>query len=189
MLEIEFDKVFKKFFMPKVRGGEQGSKKRYAGLREKSDGSTKLEFTGLEFVRRDWTEVSKHFQLGLLDLVFKEKPVESFIQGFVKDVKKGSYDNDLIYKKALRKNLDEYVKTTPPHVKAARLLDKIDSTIISYVMTVDGPQPTQKTTSNIDYNHYIEKQIKPIADSVLVFFDKKFDDLIQGESQKNLFNY
>lgn len=184
-MELEFEKIFIKLLMPMARGGEEGSKKRYAGLVEK-DGKKKLVFTGLEFVRSDWTEVSKHFQLGLIDLVFNDKPVDDFIKTFVDDIKSGKYDKDLVYRKALRKDISEYIKTTPPHVKAARLLDKIDSNIIKYYQTIDGPQPLQKVTSKIDYVHYIEKQIKPIADSVLVFFDKKFDDVIQGEKQQGL---
>jgi DNA polymerase-2 len=184
-MELEFEKIFIKLLMPMARGSEEGSKKRYAGLVEKN-GKKELVFTGLEFVRSDWTEVSKHFQLGLIDLVFNEKPVDSFIKTFAEDLRKGKYDADLVYRKSLRKDVTEYTKTTPPHVKAARLLDKIDSNIIKYYQTVDGPQPVQKVTSRIDYDHYIEKQIKPIADSVLVFFDKNFDDVIQGEKQKGL---
>ena len=107
----------------------------------------------------------------------------------VDDLKKGKFDNLLIYKKAIRKSLKEYVKTTPPHVKAARKLDKITSNIISYIMTVEGPEPIEKIEHEIDYNHYIEKQVKPIADSVLVFFDTCFDDIIRGSSQTSLFKF
>jgi DNA polymerase II len=38
-LELEFEKVYRKFLMPTVRHGEEGAKKRYAGLLEK-DGSS-----------------------------------------------------------------------------------------------------------------------------------------------------
>ena len=184
-MELEFEKVFKKLMMPKARGSEEGSKKRYAGLIEKK-GKDNLEFTGLEFVRSDWTESAKKFQLKLLDLVFHDKPFDSFIQNFVKELKEGKHDEDLVYRKALRKDVSEYTKTTPPHVKAARLLDKIESNIIKYYQTIDGPQPLQKLTSQIDYNHYIEKQIKPIAETILTFENKHFDDVIQREKQQGL---
>lgn len=184
-LELEFEKQYIKFFMPKVRGGEGGAKKRYAGLLLKEDKEI-IDFTGLEFVRRDWTAVSKEFQLKLLNLIFEEKPVEKFIKNFVEDLKSGKYDKLLVYKKQLRKKLEEYTKTTPPHVKAAKLLDKIESNLIEYVITKDGPQPIQNQKANLDYEHYIEKQIKPIANSVLELKKTNFDDVMKGSKQKGL---
>lgn len=187
-MELQFEKTYIRFMMPKIRGTEIGAKKRYAGLMLK-DGKEKIDFTGLEFVRRDWTDVSKKFQLELLDRVFHKKEIDEYIKNFVKELKKGKYDDLLIYRKSIRKNLDQYVKTTPPHVKAARKLDKITSSVIAYVLTTDGPEPLQKITHELDYEHYIEKQIKPIADSVLAFYDTNFDDLLKNSKQTNLFNF
>ncbi|MFT4261041.1 MAG: DNA polymerase II [Candidatus Woesearchaeota archaeon] len=187
-LELEFEKLFKKMFLPKVRGSDAGAKKRYAGLVERN-GVDEIEFTGLEFVRRDWTDVSKKFQLELLELVFKGENVDDYIRDFIKRLKEGEFDDLIVYKKAIRKELDKYVKTTPPHVKAARKLDKLTSNIINYVMTVDGPEPLEKLENSIDYDHYIDKQIKPLADSVLFFYDKTFDDVLKGSTQKGLFEF
>lgn len=187
-LEIQFEKTFKVFMIPKVRHGDAGSKKRYAGLLMKN-GKEEIDFTGLEFVRRDWTELAKTFQLEIFDRVFHKEEVAEYVKKYVSDLKTGKLDSMLVYKKALRKEEGEYTKTTPPHVKAARMLDKIDSSIISYVMTIDGPQPLQKLKSRIDYEHYIDKQIKPLADAVLGFFGQSFDDIIKGSSQKTLFGY
>jgi len=184
-IEMEFEKTFKKFFLPRVRGSEEGAKKRYAGLLI-SKSEEKIDFTGLEFVRRDWTEVSKKFQLELLEKTFKEENPEEYIKTFVNDLKKGKYDSLLVYRKALRKDVDEYTKTTPPHVKAAKLLDKITSNIIDYVITVEGPEPVQKQKNKIDYEHYIDKQIKPLADSILCFYETSFDEVIAGSQQKTL---
>lgn len=189
-MELQFDKVYKRFIMPTVRGSEIGSKKRYAGLRVDSEGNEKLEFVGLEFVRRDWTELAKTFQMELLKRIFQKKEVADYIKQLVQEVREGKHDDLLIYKKAIRKEIDDYTKTTPPHVKAARLLGKeLKSNIIEYVMTVQGPEPIQKLKHKIDYEHYIEKQLKPIADSILGFYDQCFDDIIKGSSQKTLFGY
>jgi len=192
-LELQYEKVYRKFIMPKLRGVDVGAKKRYAGLIIKKDEhgkiTEKLDFVGMEFVRRDWTELAKVFQVELLNRIFNNKEVSEYVINFVKDLKKGKYDELLVYKKELRKGVDEYTKTTPPHVKAARLLDKIDSTIIEYVLTEKGPEPIQKLKSKIDYEHYTEKQLKPIADSILVFFNQNFDDLISGKKQTSLFDY
>ena len=190
VLEIEFEKQYLKLFIPSARGeSSKGAKKRYAGklLIDIDTGETKIDFTGLEFVRRDWTDVSKRFQLGLIERVFNGDPIESFVKSFVDDLKNGKYDSDLVYRKALRKDLSEYTKTTPPHVKAARLLDeKEQKGVIRYFMTTKGPEPVSKRKNPIDYEHYIEKQIKPIANSILELKNTSFDDVIKGSKQKGL---
>ncbi|MEM3374811.1 MAG: DNA polymerase II [Candidatus Woesearchaeota archaeon] len=187
-LELQFEKTFIRFIMPKIRGTDQGAKKRYAGLII-VDGKEKIDFRGLEFVRRDWTELSKKFQLELLDRIFHKKEVFDYIKQFVSDLKNGKYDDLLIYKKAIRKELDNYTKTTPPHVKAARKLEKLTSNVIAYVMTSDGPEPIQNIKHSIDYEHYIEKQLKPIADSILTFYNTSFDTIIKESKQTSLFGF
>lgn len=188
-LYIEFEKNFIKIIFPSQRGeGSKGAKKRYAGILMKN-GKETMNFTGLEFVRRDWTELSKKFQLELLDRVFHEKPVLDFVKNFQKNIKKGKYDDLMVYVKGLRKDLSSYTKTTPPHVKAARKLDKLNSNIIKYVMTTEGPEPVQKIEHPLDYDHYIDKQIRPIADSILSFFDTNLEQLTKGSKQKELFDY
>ena len=81
-------------------------------------------------------------------------------------------------------------------MKAARLLEKegipLDSNIIEYVMTDDGPYPMQlqeRKPKQIDYGHYVEKQIKPLADGILGFYDTTFDDVVKGQKQNTLFGY
>jgi len=185
-IELEFEKVYSILILPKQRHGTTGAKKRYAGLIKK-DGKEKIDVVGLEIVRRDWTELAKSFQKELLDRVFHKKEIQTYVKGFKEKLFSGEFDNLLVYKKALRKPLEEYTKTTPPHVKAARKLEKVESKIIEYVMTEDGPEPLQKQKSRIDYNHYLEKQVKPIADSILSLYDKSFDEIIEGQS--NLFDF
>lgn len=185
-LELEFKKHYKAFMMPKVRNLEKGSKKRYAGLIEKNN-KEEIEITGLEAIRGDWTEAAQEFQKELLDKVFHRQEVTTFIRSYVQAIKKGKMDSKLIYTKSLRKGLDEYTKTTPPHVKAARLLEKVDSPTISYYITVNGPEPIQKHTHPLDYDHYIKKQIEPIANTILTFFGKTFEELTQESKQTKLF--
>lgn len=187
-LELEFEKTFIRFVMPKVRGSEAGAKKRYAGL-IKTDHGEDISFTGLEMVRRDWTDLAKEFQHTIYMKIFKKEPVEKYVNKIIKELKAGKLDDKLIYKKALRKDISQYTKTTPPHVKAAMLLKTIESSIIEYVITLDGPQPVQNITSKIDYDHYIKKQLKPIADSILSFYGTSFEDQIKGSKQKSLFDY
>jgi DNA polymerase-2 len=102
-------------------------------------------------------------------------------------LKKGKFDDQLVYTKSIRKPLEEYTKITPPHIKAARKLKKFEGRKIQYVLTDKGPEPVDLIKGKLDYKHYLDKQIKPIAESILVFFDLKFDELLTG--QRDLFSY
>lgn len=186
-LELEFEKCYRRFFLPEVRGGKVGSKKRYAGLLVDGDGKEHVELVGLESVRRDWSEVSKRFQRGLLDLVFHDQPVEEFVRQYLVDLRAGRFDQELTYRKAVRKNLDAYTKTTPPHVRAARKQQGMSSGIIEYVMTQNGPEPLGEETAPPDYAHYIEHQIKPVGDAILRFLGTDFDAVAQTRRQLSLF--
>ena len=83
--------------------------------------------------------------------------------------------------------MEKYTKTTPPHVKAARKLDKLESKTIEYYQTEKGPEPIQKLKHKIDYEHYIKKQISPIANTILHFFNKDFEEVITKSKQSKLF--
>ena len=123
MLEIEFEKFYKKFYLPPMRGGIGGAKKRYAGLILHRGGSEELEFKGLEVVRSDWTKLAKNFQYELFEKLFKDEDIIDVIKNKVSDLKEGKYDEDLVYKKRLTKPASEYTKSIPPHVRAALILD------------------------------------------------------------------
>ena len=138
-------------------------------------------------MRRDWSDVSKRFQGELLQRVFHDQPVEQFIKEFIADLRTGKFDDQLTYKKAIRKDIAAYTKTTPPHVKAARKQIVPSGRIIAYVMTLNGPEPVDNRTAAPDYVHYIEHQLAPIADAVLRFVGTDFDAIAQTKKQLSLF--
>ena len=188
-LELEYEKLYLSLMIPKVRGKseeEKAAKKRYAGLLKK-DGKEELEIVGLEAIRGDWTEAAQEFQKELLLKVFHKEEISKFIKSYIKKIVDGQLDEKLVYRKSIRKDLKEYTKTTPPHVKAARKLPHLESSLIEYYITSDGPEPIQILKHKIDYEHYIEKQIKPIATQVLTLFKKDFEDVIKGSKQNKLF--
>jgi DNA polymerase II len=178
-LELEFEKVYARFWMPEVRGGASGSKKRYAGLVAGPAGET-LELVGLEAVRRDWSAVARRFQRELLQLVFHDQPVDEFIRSFVADLRAGRLDDQLVYRKAIRKPLESYTRTTPPHVKAARKQAGGPGRIVAYVVTTAGPEAAGETTAAPDYDHYVTQQLRPIADALLHFLGGADFDTIAG---------
>ncbi|MBU2870465.1 DNA polymerase II [Colwellia sp. E2M01] len=201
-LDIEFETHFTRFFMPSIRGVHNlkdqksiGTKKRYAGVV-----NHKLIFKGLETVRSDWTELSKVFQQELYRLIFNDEPIEEYIKNIVAELRSGEHDKHLIYAKKIRRPLNDYVNT-PPHIKAALIanekLTKLKTeteelgrtnlaanqslykhrSLIRYVMTLDGVQPLDFNRSKLDYDFYVEKQLKPIADDILPFVGKDFDSI------------
>jgi len=188
-LEIEFETHFNRFLMPTIRGSEAGSKKRYAGLIiDPESGEENLIFKGLENVRTDWTDLAKDFQADLFQYVFHDQDPTQFIIDTVKQTLSGALDNKLVYHKQLRKRLDDYVKNLPPQVRAARIADEKNAMLgkslkyqnkgwISYLMTINGPEPVEYHCSAIDYDHYVEKQLKPIADAILSFIELDFSEM------------
>ncbi|MGN2672767.1 DNA polymerase II [Aliivibrio fischeri] len=194
-LDIEYETHYRTFLMPTIRGSETGSKKRYAGL-VKKEGKEEIVFKGLETVRTDWTPLSQEFQKTLFHKVFHQQDVKEYVRQYVDDTKQGKLDKQLIYRKRLRRQLDEYQKNVPPHVKAARLADYRNQQIgkrpqyqyggwIEYVITTAGPEPVEYINNPIDYDHYVEKQLKPIADGILPFIGLDFNEL--SNSQLGLF--
>jgi DNA polymerase-2 len=187
-LELEFEKVYVRFFLPEVRGGATGSKKRYAGLVVGAKGE-ELDVVGLEAVRRDWSEVARRFQRELLGLVFHDHPVTDFIRAFVADLRAGRFDGELAYRKAIRKPLAQYTKTTPPHVKAARKQTTAAGRIVTYVVTGAGPESVGETTAPPDYGHYVTQQLQPIAEAILRFLGgPDFEEIIDARRQLSLFS-
>jgi DNA polymerase-2 len=185
-MELEFEKYFAKFFLPIRRGNPNvGRAKGYAGLCIGVNGEETIEITGMEAVRSDWTDIAHHLQEGMLELLFHDAPakdLESYVWNTVARLRKGESDENLIYKKRLRKPLESYRKTLPPHVKAAkkRLAQEPRGTV-AYVITVDGPQPIENITSRIDYRHYVEKQIKPIVETISSVISINMSSAIYGQ--------
>lgn len=196
-LEIEFDTHFKKFFMPTIRGSDIGSKKRYAGLSCDVQGNERMVFRGLEMARSDWTLLARQFQDGLLSRVFQGEPYQQYVDDYVQATLSGEHDGLLVYRKRLRHRLDEYVKNVPPQVRAARITDAYNERMqrplqyqsggwIQYVLTTNGPEPLELQSSPPDYEHYLTKQLQPIADAILLPLGKSFNAMIS--LQRKLFD-
>jgi DNA polymerase-2 len=195
-LELEFDTHYHRFLMPTIRGAELGSKKRYAGLIVNADGTEEMVYKGLESVRSDWTPLAKQFQQQLYQHIFKREPYQSYVRDYVSRTLSGEFDELLVYRKRLRRPLDAYQRNVPPHVRAARVADEFNREQgrplqyqnggwISYVMTTAGPEPLETQRSAIDYDHYLSRQLQPLADAILPFLDDNFAALVGR--QKELF--
>lgn len=202
-LELEYENHYTRFLMPTIRGSSEGTKKRYAGMVCKDDfnaenpkaGSYSLIFKGLETVRTDWTHLARELQKELYDRIFLNQEYKSYIVDLIDDLKAGKFDDKLIYRKRLRRRLNEYQKNIPPHVQAAK---KAETWLaehgkrsryqkggwIEYCYTINGPEPLENLQSALDYQLYIERQIAPVVDGIVAFLGTSFDEITS--SQMNL---
>ncbi|MEO6103290.1 MAG: DNA polymerase II [Pseudoxanthomonas sp.] len=191
-LEIEFDTHYAKFFMPTIRGSDVGSKKRYAGLSVDTTGKEEMVYRGLEMARSDWTPLARQFQDGLLSRIFHGEPYQAFVTEYAQCTLAGKMDELLVYRKRLRHRLDAYQVNVPPQVRAARIADEYNDKMlrprqyqnggwIQYVMTTAGPEPLEARRAPIDYDHYLTKQLQPVADGILPFVQDDFATLTSAQ--------
>ncbi|MCB0276522.1 MAG: DNA polymerase II, partial [Calditrichaeota bacterium] len=180
-LEMEYEKSYAVLVLPRSRGGGGGARKRYAGLlrRKGGDGPTglALEFVGMEYVRSDWTPLARQFQFELYNRFLRGESVQGWLRQYIRDIHAGRYDEAMVYYKKLRKDPQEYTHHLSPQVRAAQMLGK-PVREIRYLMTREGPVPINKNPGPPDYAHYIDRQIRPIADSLLGLAGKSLDSLI-----------
>lgn len=191
-LELQFETHYRRFLMPTVRGAEEGSKKRYAGLVQRPDGGEEIVFKGLETVRTDWSPLAQRFQQELYLRIFNGQPYQDYVRDYVRHTLAGDLDDLLVYRKRLRRRLDDYQRNVPPHVRAARLADEHNDRLgrprqyqsggwISYLITVAGPEPLETRRAPIDYDHYVSRQLQPVADAILPFVGDDFERLVDGQ--------
>jgi DNA polymerase-2 len=187
-LELQYETHYRRFLMPTIRGSEEGSKKRYAGLIRKPDGREEMVYKGLETVRSDWTPLAQQFQQELYARIFKGEAYQDYVRDYAQRTASGEFDALLVYRKRLRRPLGDYERNVPPHVRAARVADDYNRQQgrplqyqsggwIRYVITVAGPEPLETQRSPIDYEHYLTRQLQPVADAILPFVGDDFETL------------
>ncbi|MCP4981840.1 MAG: DNA polymerase II, partial [Gammaproteobacteria bacterium] len=195
-LEMEFETHYRQFFMPTTRGSEQGSKKRYAGLIENGEGERKIVYKGLETVRTDWTELAREFQQKLYQLIFDGEEYTEYVLQTIDDLFSGKFDQRLVYRKRLHKKLAEYQKNIPPHAQAAIKAEAEfkkrqqpsryrSRSWVEYVITVAGAQTLECQNAKLDYEHIVDKQLTPIADTILNAIGSSMAAIT--DQQQNLF--
>jgi DNA polymerase II len=187
-LELEYEKLYLKLFLPRARHSTRGASKRYAGLLHGGSGTENVEFVGMEVVRRDWTELAKQVQRELYQRLFTGQRVDSYLSDVVRQVRAGARDDALVYRKNLRKSTQDYTATTPPHVVAARKSTQPPERLIRYVMTTAGAEPLDNVKHPLDREHYIDKQVRPVAEPVLSTLGLDFEQVIGDSRQMDMYS-
>jgi DNA polymerase-2 len=185
-LELLFDRLYLRLCLPAVRRGSAGARKRYAGLVD-SPGGGRVVFTGMEAVRGDWTDLARDVQRELYARLFADRPVLELLREVVAELRAGKHDERLVYRKSLGKAPDAYTATTPPHVAAARQIPGKTRGRVAYVVTTAGPEPASGRRHPIDYEHYLERQLRAVAEPVLQLVGLDWDEASGATRQLSLF--
>ncbi|MCH2206943.1 MAG: hypothetical protein MK132_13885 [Lentisphaerales bacterium] len=183
-LSLKCKSHYEKFIIPKVDSFTKQYVKdiRFAAT---ENGNTILH--GLKISGADWTAVTSTLQTKMYEAEFKGENLEEWMKGFVEELKSGTYDDELVFSKKLLKKVSEYSGSLPPHVKAAKLLPN-PGKLIKFFFTTRGPVPTELNPNDIDYQYYLDKQLAPIADSLLTLKGLHFENLFKAQ-QLNLFDF
>jgi DNA polymerase-2 len=168
-----------------MRHDAAGARKRYAGLVEAPAGP-QVVFTGMESVRSDWTDLAKEVQGELYARLFSDRPVEDYLREVAARLWAGQLDDRLVYRKALRKPPESYTTTTPPHVAVARRLGRRRGRV-AYVITTAGPRPADDPQAPLDYEHYLDKQVRAVAEPVLLLLGLDLEQALGAGRQLRLF--
>jgi len=188
IMRMELENFYTRgIFIPKEIGGGV-AKKRYALIDEKGN----LKIRGLEKVRRDWSNLSKETQEGILRLILEKKDVNSAIKLVKENIKKLKdlevNLKDLVVYEQLSKPISEY-KLISPHIGAAKkLLEKGisvgEGSVIGFVIErgkgsiSERAQPIEfANLKNVDTNYYINNQILPASLRILKVLGVKEEDL------------
>ncbi|ACV25272.1 DNA polymerase domain-containing protein [Methanocaldococcus fervens] len=163
-MELEFEGYFKR--------GIFVTKKRYALI----DENGRVTVKGLEFVRRDWSNIAKITQRKVLEALLVEGNIEKakkIIQDIIRDLRERKIKKeDLIIYTQLTKDPKEY-KTTAPHVEIAKRLMREGKRvkvgdIIGYIIVKGAKSiseraklPEEVDIEDVDVNYYIDNQILP----------------------------
>ena len=130
--------------------------------------------------------MAKGVQRELYERLFHDRPVDEYVKQTVAKLRAGQLDDRLVYRKALRKRLDSY-EASAPHVVAARKMSRPPRRTIRYVITTAGPEPADERRAPIDHEHYVQRQLRAVAEPVLTLLGLDFDRVIGDDSQLTLF--
>jgi DNA polymerase-2 len=194
-LVLQLQTVYLRLLLTRLRrphASALGAAKRYAGLcAEGPKGERRrVVFVGMEAARRDATDLCKEAQRTLHELLFADRPaaeLSNYLHRLVADLRRGDRDAQLVYRKMLRKEPADYQRLVLPHVVVAQRLALPVGRLVRYVMTKAGPQPAGEQSSPLDYEHYLDKQLRPVAQPVLALYGLDFDQLLGKDRQLKLF--
>ncbi len=197
-MELEFEGLYPRGIFVSVKSGNYGAKKKYALF----DGE-KLQVTGFETVRRNWSKIAKETQDNVLQIILKENDVEkalTYVNNTVEKIKKGEVKlSKVIIKTQLTKPIEQY-ESIGPHVAVAKRMaelgyDIVPGIVISFVVAKGSGLIRERAKlieelkeGEYDSEYYINHQIIPAVNSIFAVLGYKEEDIVKG-NQKGLSDF
>jgi DNA polymerase-2 len=187
-VELALQSVYRRLLLHRQRGRDKGAAKRYAGLVLKN-GQSRVNLVGLEAVRRDSSELCRSVQQRLYTMLFAESPpseIATYLQRTIAELLSGKLDGMLVYRKTLRRDPSDYVAKGAPHVVIAARHGLLLGHVVPYVVTTAGPEHPDHRQHPLDYQHYLEKQVRSVAEPILSHYGLSFARIHDGNPQLRL---
>ena len=61
------------------------------------------------------------------------------------------------------------------------LAEPVRGSTIEYVITTGGAEPAKNFMAPLDYQHYVDRQLQPVADGILCFLGCSFRQLVDKQ--------
>jgi DNA polymerase-2 len=121
----------------------------------------------------------------LFDSQFEIAQLDEIVKDYTKRLFAGEFDQKLVYKKRLGRNLNDYEKNIPPHVQAVKKhkaehpdFEVRRGQIIEYVYAMSGAEIFNGKNA-LNYPLYQQRQLVPISAAI-------FDALVIDNKKNNL---
>ena len=126
--------------------------------------------------------------------MFRNEPYQDYVRDTIASLMAGELDDQLVYRKRLRRPLAEYQRNVPPHVRAARLADEENVTpgpcaavSATAARSNTSGQPTARNRvdyqqSPLDYDHYLTTPAcSRLRKEFFPFVNDDFATLVTGQ--------
>ena len=141
----------------------------------------------MEAVRSDWTALAKQVQRELYQRLFTDQPVDAYLA-------------DVVQRGAERR-AGRHARLSQEPAQACAGVHRDDATARRCGKQVDaaggplhqlrhddcGPEPTDNIQHPLDREHYVAKQVKPVAEPVLATLGLDFEVVIGDGRQLTMF--
>ncbi|MDI3543801.1 MAG: polymerase, archaea type [Candidatus Woesearchaeota archaeon] len=204
-MELEYEGFYKRGIFVFAKSFDKGAKKRYALIDEDGD----INIKGFEVIRRNWSEIGKRIQMGVLRrMLEKGNPEEAldYLKEEIEKIRKGEVDfKELEIRTKITKNINSYANISPHVAAAKRAIEKRGKigagSIISYIVAKSKTGkneriservilPEECTKDSYDENYYIEKQIIPAVESIFKTVGIDIENALKSkESQQTLLGF
>ena len=175
-LELEFERLYLRLFLPHARGSARGASKRYAGLVHGGE-PRDVEFSGMEVVRRDWTALAKQVQRELYGACSRTSPSR---------LPRGDRAAGAGRRARRRARLPQGPaqgrrRLHRDHAAARRRGAQIDAAAGPAHQLRDDDRRRRAARQRqhpLDREHYVAKQVRPVAEPVLETLGLDFERVI-----------